>query len=267
MNDTFRFVEGTIPLLMSSPHSGTEVPADIRQRFTEGAGRLPDTDWHIPRLYDFAADLGASRIEAVYSRYVVDLNRPPDNQSLYPGQATTGLCPVQQFDGEPIYLDGETPDDAEIAERTEKYWRSYHAKIDEELNRLKSIHGYALLYDCHSIRSAIPRLFDGRLPTLNLGTNRGESCDPRLEQAIAGEMAASPFSQVVNGRFVGGHITRQHGRPGEGIHAVQMELTQIDYMDEQYPFAYAPERAEKLQQTLRPVLEAFTATGAQLFGS
>ena len=267
MSDVFRFTEGTIPLLMSSPHSGTDVPADIEHRFTEDARRLPDTDWHIPLLYDFAAGLGASRIEAVYSRYVVDLNRPPDNQSLYPGQATTGLCPVQQFDGEAIYQEGNAPEDGEVAERTEKYWRPYHAKIEEELNRLKSAFGYALLYDCHSIRSAIPRLFDGRLPTLNLGTNRGASCDPRLEQAIAEEMAASSFTQVVNGRFVGGHITRGHGRPENNIHAVQMELTQIDYMDEHYPFAYAPERAQKLQQTLRPILEAFIASGARLFGT
>ncbi len=264
MSEAYRFTEGTIPLLVSSPHSGTEVPPHILAYFTKEARTLPDTDWHIPQLYEFAAELGASQIEAVFSRYIVDLNRPPDNESLYPGKPTTGLCPVQMFDGEPLYIEGREPAEDEIERRKSEIWQPYHNKIAEELQRLKTEFGYALLYDCHSIRSMVPRLFAGRLPTLNLGTNHGESCASEIENALAGVMDASEYSSIVNGRFVGGHITRSHGNPRDNIHAVQMELTQADYMDEHYPFAYEPERATELQPTLKSVIEAFVNAGSRL---
>ena len=264
MNDFFTFKQGESPLLVSSPHSGTEVPDAIADRFTEDAWNLHDTDWHIPALYDFVSDFSASTIEARYSRYVVDLNRPPDNSSLYPGQATTGLCPVQMFDGEPIYKAGQEPGPDEVAERTRRYWQPYHSKIAEELSRIRSKYGYALLYDCHSIRSVIPRLFDGRLPTLNLGTSKGTSCDSSLEKAIADAMKHGDYDCVVNGRFVGGHITRHFGDPNQQTHAVQMELTQIDYMDETLPYTYQPERADRLKKTLKDIMLAFTNVAEKL---
>lgn len=258
MSDIYDFTQGSIPLLVSSPHSGTKVPDAIMDRFTEKAAVLHDTDWHIPELYDFTAEFGASRIEARYSRYVVDLNRPPDGASLYPGQATTGLCPETLFDGDPIYRDGQAPDGEEIASRVETYWRPYHDCMARELARLRDKFGYALLYDCHSIRSVIPRLFDGRLPTLNLGTNAGQSCDERIETHIARVMLESAYSQVVNGRFRGGYITRQYGRPDMGVHAIQMELTQADYMLEEPPYTYLPDRADGLKTTLKQVVTEFT---------
>ncbi len=264
MSDFFTFNQGDSPLLVSSPHSGTDVPDAIADRLTDDARHLHDTDWHIPRLYDFVSNLQASTIEARYSRYVVDLNRPPDNASLYPGQATTGLCPVQMFDGEPIYKTGVEPDADEIAERTRRYWQPYHTKIAEELSNIHARHGYALLYDCHSIRSTIPRLFDGRLPTLNLGTSRGASCDSSIESAIADAMSSGDFTRVVNGRFVGGHITRHFGNPDQQIHAVQMELTQIDYMDETLPYTYRKERADQLKITLKDIMLAFTKAAEKL---
>ncbi len=264
MSEAYRFTQGTIPLLVSSPHSGTEVPPHILAHFSKDARTLPDTDWHIPQLYEFTADLGASQIEAVYSRYIIDLNRPPDDESLYPGKPTTGLCPVQLFDGEPLYLEGREPNKEEIERRRREIWQPYHDKIAEELQRLKAEFGYALLYDCHSIRSMIPRLFAGRLPTLNLGTYHGESCAAEIEKQIGSIIDASEFSGIVNGRFVGGHITRSHGNPSENIHAIQMELTQADYMDEHYPYAYEPGLAEQLQPTLRSVIEAFITTGESL---
>ena len=210
-----RFRAGTRPLLISMPHVGTHVPPALAARLTGEARQVPDTDWHLERLYDFADELGASVLVATHSRYVVDLNRPPDGASLYPGQSVTGLCPVDTFDDTPLYAAGDVPAAAEIAERRGAIWQPYHRQLAAELARLKAEHGIAALWDAHSIRSVLPRFFDGKLPDLNLGTANGASCDPalaqRLEQ-IAGE--ASGFSAVLNGRFTGGYITRHHGQPG-----------------------------------------------------
>jgi N-formylglutamate amidohydrolase len=222
----FSLTKGTAPLIFSVPHAGTDVPEKIAARLTDAAQKLPDTDWHVHDLYDFAGTLGASMLKANVSRYVIDLNRPPDDESLYPGQATTGLCPPIQFDGTPIYRDGREVPAAEVAERRAAYWQPYHDALREEIARVKTKHGHVLLYDCHSIASRVPRLFEGTLPDLNLGTVNGESCAPAIEKAIAKVMAASGFSQVVNGRFVGGYITRHYGRPADNVHAVQMEKGQ-----------------------------------------
>lgn len=259
MSAVFAFQRGSTPLLVSMPHSGTEIPETLKSRLTDGAKALPDTDWHVPRLYDFAAGLGASVLRANFSRYVIDLNRPPDDAALYPGQATTGLCSVLLFDGSPLYGQMQEPTDAEIAERRERYWQPYHDKLAEELARLRKAFGHALLYDAHSIASHVPRLFDGRLPDMNLGTVGGRSCAPTCEQAIADVMAASDFTQVVNGRFVGGYITRHYGDPARGVHAVQMELAQSAYMDEipGYPFNEA--KAAQLRPVLKEMLQALLA--------
>ena len=222
----FSLSEGTAPFIFSVPHAGTDVPERIAARLTDAAQKLPDTDWHVHDLYDFAGAIGASMLKANVSRYVIDLNRPPDDESLYPGQATTGLCPPIQFDGTPIYRDGGIVSKDEVAERRATYWQPYHDALAEEIARVKAKHGYALLYDCHSIASLVPRLFEGRLPDLNFGTANGTSCAPAIETAIAKVMAASPFSHVVNGRFVGGYITRHYGRPQDNVHAVQMEKGQ-----------------------------------------
>ena len=226
MSDLFALRQGRVPLIFSVPHAGTDVPEKIAVRLTDAARKLPDTDWHVHELYDFAATLGASMLKANISRYVIDLNRPPDDESLYPGQATTGLCPPIQFDGTPIYRDGGAVDKDEVAERRAAYWQPYHDALAEEIVRVKAKHGYVLLYDCHSIASRVPRLFEGRLPDLNLGTVKGESCAPAIEKAIAKIMAESGLSHVVNGRFVGGYITRHYGKPNMNVHAVQMEKGQ-----------------------------------------
>jgi N-formylglutamate deformylase len=253
----FRFRAGHRPLLISMPHVGTHLPPQIAARLVPGARQVPDTDWHLERLYDFADELGASVLVATHSRYVIDLNRPPDGSSLYPGQSVTGLCPVDDFDGAPLYAKGEVPGEAEIAQRREAIWEPYHRQLADELARLKARHGSAALWDAHSIRSVLPRFFEGRLPDLNLGTANGASCDPALAAAllkIAGE--AGGFSAVLNGRFTGGHITRHHGRPGQGVHAVQLEMTQCSYMQEALPFDYLPETAARVQPHLRRLLEA-----------
>jgi N-formylglutamate deformylase len=254
--EPFLFSGGSGPLLVSMPHVGLHIPDDIAGCMTDLARRVSDTDWHIDRLYDFLDDLGASTIAATHSRYVVDLNRPPDGASLYPGKATTELCPTGTFDGEPLYRDGATPDDAEVSRRVARYWKPYHEQLAAELQRLKAAHGYALLWDAHSIRSVVPRLFEGRLPDLNIGTAGGASCGPGLaKQVLAAAEASQTYSAVLNGRFKGGYITRQYGRPGEDVHAIQLELSQRTYMEEPPPFAFREELAEGVRPVIKRMLE------------
>ena len=247
---------GDAPLLISIPHNGTRVPASIASRLTDEARRVPDTDWHVADLYAFARELGASLLVPTHSRYVVDLNRSEDDVSLYPGQNTTGLCPVVRFDGGPVYRDGEAPDAAEIAARVDTYWRPYHAALADELARLRAAHGRVVLWEAHSIRGTLPFLFEGRLPDLNLGTAGGASCSAALQEALGRVLAAqSGYDTVVNGRFKGGHITRHYGRPASGVDAVQLEISQRCYMDET-SFAWDAERAAALTPVLRALLDA-----------
>lgn len=256
----FRFRQGTRPLLISMPHVGTHVPPALAARFTDEARQVPDTDWHLERLYDFADELGASVLVATHSRYVIDLNRPPDGASLYPGQSVTGLCPVDTFDNTPIYEAGDVPEDAEIAERRDAIWKPYHAKLAEELARLHARHGIAALWDAHSIRSVLPRFFEGKLPDLNLGTGKGTSCDPALAQTLRGiAESATGYTGVLNGRFTGGYITRHYGQPAQNVHAVQLEMTQSSYMQEALPFDYLPDVAAGVQPHVRRMIEAMLA--------
>lgn len=253
--DTFTLHRGTAPLFISLPHNGTALPDDIAARLTPEARRVPDTDWHVAELYAFARELGASIIVPAYSRYVVDLNRPEDDVSLYPGQNTTGLCPIVRFSGDPVYLPGQEPTPDDICSRVDAYWRPYHGALREELARIHDAHGRAVLWEGHSIRSVVPFLFDGRLPDFNLGTAGGTSCSPALQQALEAELAAqSDFSFVVNGRFRGGYITRHYADVARGIQTVQLELAQLNYMDED-TFAYLPERAARTQALIRRLLE------------
>lgn len=254
--DIFTLHRGTAPLLVSVPHDGTLVPDEIAARLTPEARQVPDTDWHIARLYAFARDLGASMIVPTHSRYVVDLNRSEDDVSLYPGQNTTGLCPVVRFSEEPVYLEGQEPTPDEIAERVELYWRPYHQALRAELERLRGLHGRVVLWEGHSIRGELPFLFEGRLPDMNLGTAGGASCSPALQQRLESVLAGQDdYDFVVNGRFKGGHITRYYGDPANGIDAVQMEASQRAYMDER-SFKYLPEKAEVAQDLLRRLLQA-----------
>ena len=257
----FRFRKGTRPLLISMPHVGTYVPPALAARLTDEAQRVPDTDWHLERLYDFADELGASVLVATHSRFVIDLNRPPDGASLYPGQSVTGLCPIDMFDDQLLYRDpADEPDEAEIAQRREAIWKPYHAQLTNELASMKDEHGIAALWDAHSIRSVLPRFFEGRLPDLNLGTAEGASCSPLLaEQLLAIGQKVSGYTAVLNGRFKGGHITRQHGNPVHGVHAVQLEMTQCSYMQESWPFEYLPDVAAGVKPHVRRMLEEVLA--------
>ena len=256
----FIFHQGTQPLLLSMPHAGTHVPPALAARFTEQARQVPDTDWHLERLYAFAKDMGASILLATHSRYVVDLNRPPDGASLYPGQSVTGLCPVDTFDNTAIYVHGDVPDAAETAARRDALWVPYHSQLRAEIDRIRAQHGVAVLWDAHSIRSVLPRFFEGKLPDLNLGSAQGQSCDPVLAQNLLSiAKAASGYTAVLNGRFTGGYITRHYGEPGQGVHAVQLEMTQCSYMQEAPPFDYLPEVAAGVLPHLRRMVYAALA--------
>jgi len=252
----FKFRQGSAPLLVSMPHVGTHIPSHISTDMTDAAHKLPDTDWHLEKLYDFLDELGASVLIATHSRYVVDLNRPPDNANLYPGQDTTGLCPIDTFDRQALYQAGKEPSDKEILERIQRYWHPYHTALGHELQRLREKHGVALLWDAHSIASVVPRFFEGRLPDFNLGTAAGNSCADELSHRLSAiANSASVYSTALNGRFKGGYITRQYGKPDNNIHAVQLELSQITYMEESYPFKFNDKAAQKVRPTISRLIE------------
>jgi N-formylglutamate deformylase len=251
---------GNAPLLVSFPHTGLEIPPDCTANLVSPALARHDTDWHIDKLYAFAADLGATVVHTALSRTVIDVNRDPSGASLYPGQTTTELVPMETFDGRPLYHRGEAPTADEIERRKRLYFEPYHAALADELERLRAQHALVVLYDCHSIRSVIPRLFSGELPVFNIGTNDGKSCDPMLTQAIEAECRSSPWSCVINGRFKGGWITRTYGRPTDGIQAMQMELALRGYLPEETdPPRWDPEFAQPIQHTLRAVIDACLA--------
>lgn len=260
MTPVYDFHEGTLPLLISVPHDGRSIPDDIAAAMTPAGLAIPDTDWHVGRLYEFAWELGASVLVANYSRYVVDLNRPPTDESLYPGQVTTGLCAAQTFAGDDIYTTGGVTREEE-QRRVAGYWQPYHDRIERELTTLRERFGHALLWDAHSITSVVPRLFDGELPALNIGTDDGKSCAAEIEAAVANAAADSPYSSVVNGRFKGGYITRHYGAPGNDTHAVQLEIAQRTYMDE-ISGTFDAALAGNLRETLRAMLGAYLDAAA-----
>ncbi len=247
---------GDGPVVLGMPHTGTHVPADILARLN-GVGRtLADTDWHVDRLYDGLLP-GVTVVRATFHRYVIDANRPPDGASLYPGQNTTGLCPVTDFDGREIYRAGEAPEADEVEDRRAQFHAPYHAALAAEVERVRTLHGVAVLFDCHSIRSRIPFLFEGRLPDFNIGTNEGRTCAPEMEAAVVRLCeSAQGFTSILNGRFKGGWTTRHYGRPEAGVHAIQMELAQSTHLaTEAPPFAYDEGKAARLRPHLRAVLQ------------
>jgi N-formylglutamate deformylase len=255
---------GDAPLVVSLPHTGTDIPAEYETGLVSPWLARKDADWWIERLYDFAGDLGATIIRTSISRTVIDVNRDPSGVSLYPGQATTELCPSTTFDGEPLYEPGTEPNAEAVAERRTRFFDPYHDALKAETERLRTRHLNVVVYDCHSIRSVIPRLFDGTLPNFNLGTNGGVTCAPTLSSEIERICAQSGFSHVTNGRFKGGYITRSLGKPEAGIHAVQMELACRGYMREplgpvaegQWPIAYDGSYAAPMRAALIQILEA-----------
>ncbi len=253
----YQFKAGSIPLLVSMPHVGTDIPEHIAARMAPTAGERADTDWHLVKLYDFLGAMGASTLSARWSRYVIDLNRPPENTNLYPGQDTTGLCPVDTFHREPLYLEGQAPDQMEVRSRLDAYWKPYHEQLRAELERLLALHGRVVLWDAHSIASIVPRFFDGKLPDLNFGTADGHSCDKSLSDAIVAKaLAQEQYSVALNGRFKGGYITRHYGQPATKVHAIQLEMCQSTYMNEDAPFDYRADLAGQVQDVLRSMTQA-----------
>jgi len=262
MNELFSVHEGSTPLLVSVPHDGRRLPELIEKRMTPAGRDIPDTDWHAARLYDFARDVGASMIVANYSRYVVDLNRPPDDAALYEGQVSTGICPGKTFAGDDLYIDANAVGAGEVEKRVHRFWLPYHQFIEKKLLALRQQFGYALLWDAHSIPGVVPRLFDGELPILNIGTNDGGSCSPAIAGMVFGIANSSGYESVMNGRFKGGYITRHHGDPQNNVHAIQLEIAQRAYMDEESR-EFDAAKAEKLRDTLQSMIETYIASAEQ----
>ncbi|MCT4371232.1 N-formylglutamate deformylase [Yangia mangrovi] len=262
-NEPVTVTRGDSPIVLGLPHTGTYLPDEIFDNLTPRGKELSDTDWHIHRLYEGLLP-GATMVRATFHRYVIDANRPPDGASLYPGQNTTGLVPLTDFDGTPIWL--EQPDEAEIAARRDAFHAPYHAALMAEMERVRAKHGVAILYDCHSIRSHIPFLFEGKLPAFNIGTGKGTTCDPSIEAATAEVCAAAEgYTSVLNGRFTGGWTTRHYGRPEEGFHAIQMELAQDTHLESELaPYAYDEGKAAKLRAHLAELLQRIEALAPAL---
>jgi formiminoglutamase len=264
MGEIVEITRGDAPLLLSIPHTGTRIPPDIEAGLVSTWLARKDTDWWIERLYDFAGEFGATIIRATHSRTVIDVNRDPSGASLYPGQITTGLCPTETFDGEPLYRPGRELDRFEIDRRRRLYFQPYHGTLSQEIARLRESHPRFVLFDCHSIRSVVPRLFEGELPHMNIGTNSGAACDPAFCHVVQAVCDASGFSWSSNARFKGGWITRSQGRPALGVHAIQMELACRSYLDEpvptvdesNWPPAYDEARAAEMRTVLRAIFKA-----------
>ncbi|MBX9589300.1 MAG: N-formylglutamate deformylase [Hyphomonadaceae bacterium] len=252
------------PLIVSLPHTGTEIPPDIEACCVSPWLARKDCDWWIDKLYGFVRELGATTIHTAISRTVIDVNRDPSGVPLDPGQAATELVPATTFDGEALWRPGLAPEAAEVSRRIATYFHPYHAALAAEIQRLRGRHARIALYDCHAIRSIIPRLFPGELPVISIGTNAGLSCDMDLAEPIAAIASASRFSAVIDGRFKGGYITRHYGAPERGVHAVQMVLACRGYLREpigsvderSWPVPYDPGFAAALQATLRAILDA-----------
>ena len=262
----FTLTQGSVPLLVSMPHIGTYIPPHLQPGYTARALQVEDTDWHLGQLYDFLPAMGASVLQPRYSRYVIDLNRPPDDAPMYPGASNTELCPTRFFTGDALYVEGCAPDVAARAQRRSDYWQPYHDALAAELRRLVQAHGYALLWDAHSIRSAIPWLFEGTLPALNIGTANGDSAHEVIAQAVMEVCRTEgPLSHVLNGRFKGGYITRRYGRPADHVHALQLEMCQNLYMQEAPPFAYDVALAAQVQPQLFAMLQAALNAGSALY--
>lgn len=261
----FKLAAGNAPLLVSIPHLGTVIPEELRTHYKPRSLEVEDTDWHLDRLYAFAQELGASVLVPTVSRYVIDLNRPPDDQPMYPGASNTELCPTRLFTGDPLYVEQYAVDATERLRRREAYWQPYHTALQAELGRIKAQHGFALLWDAHSIRSEIPWLFEGVLPDLNIGTCAGASTDPSIERAVARAAQRGGFTSVVNGRFKGGYITRQYGRPADRVHAVQLEMSQKTYMSEEPPYDYVESLARQVKPVVRGMVEAALAATRALY--
>jgi formiminoglutamase len=259
MTDWLNIERGEAPLVVSVPHAGLDIPTSLAPAYLSLDRARFDADFHVDQLYAFARDLDATVVRTSISRSVIDVNRDPSGQSLYPGQATTELCPTTRFDGEPLYKEGSAPGAGEITRRRATYFDPYHAALSEEIVRLRTRHSRVVLYDAHSIRSNVPRLFEGVLPQFNIGTFNGASCDPALTQHVTA--ACANDTHVVNGRFKGGWITRHNGAPASGVHAIQMELAMRGYLDEEgaWPPAWDAERARPLQRTLTQILAACIA--------
>jgi N-formylglutamate deformylase len=245
------------PILLSIPHCGTAFPKELINEYEpELYKEQDDTDWFVDQLYDFANAMGITTISAVYSRWVIDLNRHPENRDLYSdGRLITGLCPVTNFLGNAIYKDGrKSIAEDEIQRRLAAYYLPYHQKIAEHLMALKERFGQVLLWDCHSIRKSLPALHKEPFSDLIISDADGQSSAAKLSDTAFLHLSSSTYSVKRNYPFKGGYITRHFGKPKENQHAIQLEMSKNVYMDD-LEKTYVDKKAQKIQTLLKSTLE------------
>ncbi len=245
----------SLPILVSVPHSGTEFPEDLEKFFKEKFRKDPeDTDWLVHKVYDFLPSLGIPVLHAKYSRYVVDLNRDPDDVALYnDDRFITGLFPTHSFTKEALYKDKSTQEEA-LSEfdrkwRMDRFYWPYYRAIQSHLTEKRDQHKAALLFDAHSIARSVPSLSAEPFPDLVLGTQMGFTADKKLIDAALEVLERSPYKVSHNDPFRGGNITRNHGNPEMGFHAMQLEMCQDLYLAEDGR-SLDPEKTEQLRNTL-----------------
>ncbi len=245
--------EKEIPILISVPHCGTDFPDELKDQYNPQLIAAPDdTDWFVHQLYGFAPAMGMTMIHAQYSRWVIDLNRDPQSKPLYTdGRIITALCPTTTFLGEPLYLDHRKEvAQEEISRRLNHYFYSYHQKVEEHLTRLKNKFGKVLLWDCHSIRQMVPTIQKEKFPDLILGDADGTSASPGLIESALSVLDHDSYSVSHNHPFKGGYLTRHFGKPQNNIHALQLEMSKVNYLDDSET-KYDNVRAGKMQELLK----------------
>lgn len=246
-----------VPILLSVPHCGTEFPTELTDQFKPDLRSAPDdTDWFVHQLYDFAPQMGITLIHATYSRWVIDLNRDPESKPLYAdGRIITAICPATNFFGEKLYKDERTEVAGnEVARRLQAYYWPYHQQVQVLLDGLKQKHGRVLLWDCHSIRQHVPTIHREKFPDLILGDVDGTSASPGLIEETLSILDHSGYCVSHNHPFKGGYITRHFGQPSVEQHALQLEMTKVNYMDDQEQ-SYNRARAERMRSLLKKVFE------------
>lgn len=256
--DLFKIIEPSserVPIIISSPHSGTFFPKEVASQLRpEHVANPDDTDWFIHQLYDFAPSIGIKMICANYSRWVIDLNRDPESAPLYnDGRVITGLVPSTNFNGDPLYI-SEVPDQNEINRRLEAYYLPYHRKVEELILETKAQFGKALLFDAHSIRKVVPGIRKEAFPDLILGDNDGKSASEEVINAAYTALGTSGKDLQHNHPFKGGYITRSFGKPSKNMHALQLEMAKTNYMDDSET-VYDNDRAGQTRETLKHVFE------------
>ncbi|GAA4113631.1 N-formylglutamate deformylase [Aquimarina addita] len=261
----FKITEATVPkvpILISIPHAGTQFPVEIKHYYKKKMrNHLDDTDWYVHKLYEFAPSLGITIIKANLSRWVIDLNRDPKSIPLYTdNRLITAITPITDFYGNNIYTSSSSePDPIEIQRRLDLYYWPYYRQIETLIADLKKKFGKVLLWDAHSIRHLVSTIQKKPFPDMILGNNDQKTAHPQLILTALEKLRSKKFEVAHNTPFKGGHITRYFGKPAQNVHALQLEMNKILYMDDN-EITYNTKRASEVQEVLQDTLQHLIRT-------